>query len=204
VRQLLKDYQNSLLVRDDKIVKKDSVVEEKITKEVMNVVNGVINNWHFYLFENYDDLLQHAMFNCYKNYAKFSPSKGTAFNFFTKIAYISLLNYTTRKKKHRQHSDVDEQVHLEARSNQNKEFFFDNLEDVLFKIVDENFIGNTRKKYIRIASLMLEYLRKTEKFISKSDMYSWLRSYGIKNVEVREFIKEVSRHNENIFGILED
>ena len=51
---------------------------------------------------------------------------------------------------------------------------------------------------------MLDYLRKTKKFIGKSDMYSWFRSYGIKNSEVREFIKSINAYNEDIFGILKD
>jgi hypothetical protein len=191
-------------MRDGKVVKKDSVIENQITTEVMKIVNAVINKWHYYIFEDYDDLLQHGMMNCYKNYVKFTPGKGSAFNFFTKIARISLLNYTTRKKKHRQSTDINEHHYLEASLQQNKEFFFDNLEDILFKLIDENYVGNIRTKYIRIASLMLDYLRKTKKFIGKSDMYSWFRSYGIKNSEVREFIKSINAYNEDIFGILKD
>lgn len=203
---MIREYQKSVIIRDGEVVKKDRELEAKITKEVMNIVNAVINNWHFYYFDEYDELLQHAMMHCYRNFTKFNPDKGSAFNYFTKIARVSLLNYTTRKnkKKSRENADVEEQHHLEANPQINKEFFFDNLEDILFKLVDENYVGNTREKYIRIATLMLDYLRKTEKFISKSDLYSWLRSYGIKNSEVREFIKEVNYWNSDIFGILEE
>lgn len=171
---------------------------------MLKIVKAVINNWHYYIFEDYDDLVQHGIMNCYTNFAKFNTSKGSAFNFFTKIARISLLNYTTRKQKHRSHVDIETQFDLEARPEQNKEFFFDNLEHSLFKIIDENFLGKRRKKYITISSLILDYMRKTEKFISKSDLYSWMRSYGIKNVEVREFIRSIEEYNDSIFGILED
>lgn len=142
--------------------------------------------------------------NCYTNFAKFNTSKGSAFNFFTKIARISLLNYTSRREKHRKHTDIETQSHLIGRYVHNKDFFFDNLEFSLFKIIDENFVGNRRKKYVNIASLILDYMRKTEKFISKSDLYSWMRSYGIKNVEVREFVRSIEEYNANIFDILED
>lgn len=142
--------------------------------------------------------------SCFTNFAKFNTSKGSAFNFFTKISRISLLNYTTRREKHRSHTDIETQQQLEGRYSQNKEFFFDNLEYSLFKIIDENFLGNRRKKYITISSLILDYMRKTEKFISKSDLYSWMRSYGIKNVEVREFVRAMESFGDNIFGILEE
>lgn len=142
--------------------------------------------------------------SCYTNFAKFNTSKGSAFNFFTKISRISLLNYTSRRKKHRVHSDIEKQEHLMGKSYQNKHFFFDNLEISLFKIIDENFIGNRRKKYVMISSLILDYMRRTEKFISKSDLYSWMRSYGIKNNEVREFVRSVGKYNEKIFDVLEE
>lgn len=189
---------------DGNIIKKDERLEQLLVIEVLKIVKAVINRWRFYIYEDYDDLIQHGIMNCYTNFAKFNTSKGSAFNFFTKISRMSLLNYTTRRKKHRVHTDIETQEHLEGRYSQNKEFFFDSLEISLFKIVDENFVGNRRKKYVAISSLMLDYMRKTEKFISKSDLYSWMRSYGIKNVEVREFVRSVERYNENIFDILEE
>lgn len=142
--------------------------------------------------------------NCYTNFAKFNTSKGSAFNFFTKISRISLLNYTTRREKHRSHTDIETQQHLESRYSHNPAFFFDSLEASLFKIIDENYIGKKRKRFITIASLILDYMRKTEKFVSKSDLYSWARSYGVKNVEIREFIKSMEEHSENIFDVLDD
>jgi len=175
-----------------------------LTVEVLKIVKAVINKWRYYIFEDYDDLVQHGIISCYTNFAKFNTSKGSAFNFFTKISRISLLNYTSRRKKHRMHTDIETQQQLEGRYSQNKDFFFDNLESSLFKIIDENFLGNRRKKYITISSLILDYMRKTEKFISKSDLYSWMRSYGIKNVEVREFVRSIEKHNANIFDILDE
>ena len=77
----MKDYQKSVIMRDGKVVKKDSVIENQITTEVMKIVNAVINKWHYYIFEDYDDLLQHGMMNCYKNYVKFTPGKGSALIF---------------------------------------------------------------------------------------------------------------------------
>lgn len=179
-------------------------MEALLTTEVLKIVKAVINKFRYYIYEDYDDLVQHGIMNCYTNFAKFSTSKGSSFNYFTKISRISLLNYTTRRKKHRIHSNIETQEHLVQKSYQNKDFFFDNLEYTVFAIIDENFIGKKRKKNIIIFSLILDYMRKTEKFISKSDLYSWMRSYGIKNNEVREFIRSIEKYNENIFDILEE
>lgn len=186
------------------IIKKDLHTEELITIEVLKIVRAVINKWRYYIFEDYDDLVQHGIMNCYTNFAKFNTSKGSAFNFFTKIARISLLNYTSRRQKHRSHTDIETQQQLEGRYSHSLDFFFDALEVSLFKIIDENYIGKKRKRFSTIASLILDYMRKTEKFVSKSDLYSWARSYGIKNVEIREFVKSMEEHSENIFDILGD
>lgn len=205
VIDLIDRYQASIVRdEDDNIIKKDTRIEEQITVEVLKIVKAVINKWRYYIFEDYDDLVQHAIMNCYTNFAKFNTSKGSAFNYFTKISRISLINYTTRRQKHRSHTDIETQHDLEGRYSQNKEFLFDNLETTLFTIIDENFLGTRRKKYITISSLILDYMRKTEKFISKSDLYSWMRSYGIKNVEVREFVKAMEEFNADLFNVLDE
>lgn len=202
---LIDEYQASLEYNEDgEVIKKNELVEQKLTLEILKIVKAVINKRRYYVFEDYDDLIQHGIMNCFTNFAKFNTSKGSAFNFFTKISHTSLLNYTLRRKKHRVHTDIETQDQLIGRYSQNKDFFFDNLEVSLFKIIDENFVGNRRKKYVMISSLILDYMKKTEKFISKSDLYSWMRSYGIKNVEVREFIRSIEQYSEHIFDILEE
>jgi hypothetical protein len=131
---------------------------------------------------------------------KFNPEKGTAFNFFSIIAKISLLNYTDRKKKHRNHQDIaDYNMTLESREEVNYELFFDNLEDTLFGIIDENYVGKKREEYTKIASVMLDYLRKTKMFVSKSDMYSWGRSMAVKNNQIREFVGAMREYSAEIF-----
>lgn len=200
----LKKYQQTAIVRDGVAVQKDEKIEIYLVTEVTKIVNAIIMVYRYYIFEDYEDLKQHALQACYTNFLKFNPKKGTCFNYFSLISKMSLLNYTSRRQRHRNHSDIEDQVHLNASKEVNYEMFFEDLESTLFNIIDENYIGEQRKKYIKVASLIIEYFRKTRKFVSKSDLYSWIRSFGIKNNVVREFIKEMQQHNEKIFSIIED
>lgn len=197
--EMIHEYQKTTIVRDKAILVKNAVLEKKLVDRVMKIVRAIIMFYRYYIFEDYDDLVQHAMLACYNNFLKFNQKKGTAFNYFSIIAKISLLNYTDRRKKHRNHKNIEEQIFLESMKETNYDLIIDNMEDSLFQIVDENYVGKTRKKYITITSLIIDYLRKTKKFISKSDLYSWCRSYGIKNTEIRGFINEVKKYNKEIF-----
>jgi hypothetical protein len=202
-QEQLKKYQQSAVVRDGVAVQKDERVEAYLVTEVTKIVNAIIMVYRYYIFEDYEDLRQHALQACYTNFLKFNPKKGTCFNYFSLISKMSLLNYTSRRQRHRNHSDIDEQLDLNASKEVNYEMFFEELEITLFNIIDENYVGEQRKKYIKVATLIIEYFRKTRKFISKSDLYSWIRSFGIKNNVVREFIKEMSQYNTKIFSIIE-
>ena len=200
----LKKYQLSAIVRDGIAIQKDEVIEVYLVTEVTKIVNAIIMVYRYYIFEDYEDLKQHALQACYTNFLKFNPKKGTCFNYFSLISKMSLLNYTSRRQRHRNHADIEDQLSLNANKEVNYDIFFEDLESTLFNIIDENYIGEQRKKYIKVASLIIEYFRKTRKFVSKSDLYSWIRSFGIKNNVVREFIKEMQQHNTQIFSVIED
>lgn len=199
VQGLLREYKKTTIIRNKVPVYKNLKVEAKIVKEVEKIVNAIIMVYRYYIFEPYEDLKQHALMSCFTNFLKFDKSKGSSFNFFSLISKISLLNYTTRKKKHRNHHNIEEQLHLESKIEINFDFFLENLEENLFGIVDENYVGTKRKRYEKITSLILDYLSKTKKFVSKSDLYAWCRSYGIKTSNVREFINDVAKHRTDLF-----
>lgn len=198
-RETLEEYKKSLVYRDSKVVMKDEKLEYSLVKQVEKIVNAIIIVYRYYIFEDYEDLRQHALNACFTNFLKFNPSKGTAFNYYSIISKISLLNYTDRKQKHRNHKNIDDQIDLEAKEGLNYELFFDELENTLFGIIDENFLGTKRKKYVKIASVILDYLRKTKKFVGKSDLYAWGRSLGIKNNEIREFVNDMRNFNKELF-----
>jgi len=205
-RKMLYEYQEVTEVGEDgkTIIKTDKVLQEKMVKEIEKIVNAIIMVYRYYIFEDYDDLKQHALHACFTNFMKFTPEKGTAFNYYSIISKISLLNYTDRKKKHRNHQNIEDFTFvLEHREEPNYELFFDEVEDTLFGIIDENFIGKKRTEFVKIASVIIDYLRKTKKFVSKSDLYAWGRSLGIKNNQIREFVKEMGVYRAEIFEGIE-
>ena len=199
-KEMLFRYQDITIIEDKRIISTDRELEEKLVKEVKRIVNAIIMVYKYYIFEDYDDLMQHGLNACFTNFLKFNPEKGTAFNYYSIIAKISLLNYTDRKKKHRNHHNIEDyNMTLENNDEVNYDLFFDNLEDTLFGIIDENYLGKKRSDYNKIASVIIDYLRKTKKFVSKSDLYAWGRSLGIKNNQIREFVGEMSKYNTEIF-----
>ena len=66
------------------------------------------------------------------------------------------------------------------------------ISTILYKIIDENWVGTKRKHYVKINAIILDYLRKSYKFVSRSDLYAWARSWGVKSSLVREYIKDMS------------
>ena len=200
LKMLYKYQEVTTIDENKKILQTDRVLEENLVKEIKKIVNAIIIVYRYYIFEDYDDLMQHGLNACFTNFLKFNPEKGTAFNYYSIIAKISLLNYTDRKKKHRNHHNIEDyNMILENRDEVNYDLFFDNLEDTLFGIIDENYLGKRRNDYNKIASVIIDYLRKTKKFVSKSDLYAWGRSLGIKNNQIREFVGEMSKYNSEIF-----
>lgn len=207
VQALLKQFQATVVYEDPEAVKliikeKDSEIENMIAKEVLKIIRAIINTYRYYIFEDLDDLIQHASENCLKNYHKFNKSKGTSFSYFSIISKICLLNYTDRRKKHRNHSNVEDQIYLEKKIDSSFWLFSEQLETTLFEIIDESYIGNKRKHYSLIASIIMTYIKVNRKFSSKSDILRFARSYGVKNNEFRAFIKDIQKYNSNLFSIL--
>ena len=182
------------------IVWKDLVLEEKIMTEVIKIVKAIIQVYRYYIFEDYDDCLQHGSMSCFQNFMKWTPPKGTCFNFFSIISKRSLLNYTDRRKKHRNHNDIAEQIDLYDSKTMNFDFYLEEFRDNLIEIVNNNFVGKKRKGFIEISLILVDYLFKTKKFVSKTDFYSWARSYGKRSIDIREFMKAMREHGAELFG----
>ena len=201
VVDLIHKWQESAYIMNGIVMQRDINIENKIIVEINKIALAIINQYRYHIFEPMEDLMQEAVKECWRNLPKFSTDKGTSFNYFSLICKRHLLNYTTRRSKHRNLNDVDEQVDLESKKDINYDLFFDDLEVTLFRIINENYLRAKRKKYLVIASVILDYLRKTKKYISKTDMYSWGRSWGLKTSDIREFITEMSFYKEDVFSI---
>ena len=197
-----KDFVKKLLIYQEscKEENKNEIIEQQLIMDIEKIVGAIIHKHGFYRFEgeDIDDLRQHALENCYKSLVKFIPGKGTAFNYFTKISKMSLLNYTIRREKHRGHSDVMEQIDLEDPQKNNFDFFLENLEENFFKIIDK-LNPEEKQKNEKIAVMILDYIRKNRVFESKTDLYSHGKAFGIKNSDVRNFINKFKEHKNILF-----
>ena len=205
VTKWLVEYQHSAIKEIssegvETVVWKDVVLEEKIMIEVIKIVKAIIQVYRYYIFEDYNDCLQHGSMSCYQNFMKWTKEKGTAFNFFSIISKRSLLNYTDRRKKHRNHNDIAEHVDLYDSKTMNFDFYLEELRDTLIEIIDKSFVGKKRRNYTEITFILIDYLFKTKKFVSKTDFYSWARSYGKRSIDIREFIKAMKEHGSELFG----
>ncbi len=205
VSEMILRYQNSAIKEKNiegviTVTWKDTKLEEEIMIEVIKIVKAIIQVYRYYIFEDYDDCLQHGSMSCYQNFLKWTPSKGTCFNFFSIISKRSLLNYTDRKKRHRNLYDVHEQIDLFDTKVMNFELYLEEMRDTLFEIVNNHFMGKKRKRFISITLILVDYLGKTKKYISKTDFYSWARSYGFRSIDVREFVKAMKDHGTELFG----
>jgi len=179
-------------------------LEEDITVEVQKLVKAIIYIYGYQRFEPFDDLMQAGMLACFPNFLKFNKKNGTAFNFFSLISKRSLLNYTTRKKKHREVQDIADKVNIHSPKYQDDiDFSVDDLERVLSQIVDENFLGKKRNKFQIIVSIICDYLRKNRKYIGKSDLYKFAGGYGMRSLDMREFINDVKYMYPNICMLLD-
>ena len=205
VEAWLLEYQNTAkLDEEGNVIWKNQLLEHKITLEVQKVVDAIINQYGYYKFESRDDLQQHAVFDCYKNYMKFKTEKGTSFNFFSLIAKVTLLNFTTRKKKHRMNFDIEDQVSIHSKETNNFSLFIQDLERMLYRINDENFLRAKRRKQNQIIAVLIDYLNTHRVFVGKQHMNNYFRSFGIKSNEFRDFIKEMAKYNPEIFNVIEN
>lgn len=206
VSNLIFDYQKSAIREKNSegietVVWKDERLEELITLEVLKIVKAIIQVYRYYIFEPYDDCLQHGIMSCYTNFMKWTPEKGTCFNFFSIISKRSLLNYTDRKKRHRNLSDIDDHTEIHAKAFSSFDHYIEHdLKTTLIEIVNENYVGKMRKRFLSISVILSDYLLKTKKYVSKTDFYSWARSYGMRSIDIREFVKEISKHDVELFN----
>src|SRR6478609_2119860 len=161
----LKEYQAAIVYINGVPKSTDRRAEKYITDAVMEIINRIISIYRYHVFEEREDLKQHAFLACFGNFHKFDVAKGSCFNYFSIIAKISLLNYTLRKKKHRGHADIESELDLEADPSFNHAQFMEDLENKLYRVIDENFLNKRRKRYQQITSVMVEYLKTTITFV---------------------------------------
>ncbi|MDR0676493.1 MAG: hypothetical protein LBF97_05590 [Elusimicrobiota bacterium] len=211
VKNLILEYQKTLVTDGDKIVG-NKLLEYKIMAELEKLALAIINKYAQWRFCPIEDLMQECLKVAFQNIPKFNAEyivdentkrKTSVFNFFSLIFKMHLYSFTLKGKKHRDNADVDVFYDVvEERSSVNYNIFFGDLEKTLFRIINENYLREKRKKYIELASILVEYLVKTKSFVGKNDMLAWFRGYGFKSSDVKDFTNEMHKYKEIIYSII--
>jgi hypothetical protein len=210
VKDLILEYQKTLIINGDKIIG-DKKLEYKIMAELEKLALAIINKYAQWRFCPMEDLMQECLKVAFQNISKFNAEyivdektkrKTSVFNFFSLIFKMHLYSFTLKGKKHRDNADVDVFYDVvEERTEVNYNIFFDDLEKTLFRVIDENYLRDKRKKYRELASILVEYLDKTKSFVGKNDMLAWFRGYGYKSSDVKNFTNEMQKYKEIIYSI---
>ena len=86
-------YQPSLVYDENgKIIKRDLEAEKEILAALLLIVRAIINKYMYWRFDSVEDLEAEGLSACWKYLPKYTPGKGTAFNLFSIICKIDLLN----------------------------------------------------------------------------------------------------------------
>lgn len=181
-------------------------LENEITKEVLKIVKAVIFLYRYdRYFIEYDELEALGIMACFQNYLKWDSQYGSSFNFFSLIVKKCLYGVTTRNSKKREKivylEDLGDAVHS-ARF-PNIEQFVSDLKDALIDIIDSNFLGKKRKKYLIISNVICDYITKTQAYISKTDMYKFCGNYALRASDIRAFINDMKKFYSDISSIIE-
>ena len=138
--------------------------EKYLTDKIYLIAGAIIQKHGFLRFEGeeIDDLKQHGALNCFRSLKNFDPSRGSAFNFLTKICKMSILNYTLRRQKHRGHGDIVDHTEIEQNPHFDMEAVEEKLKSALKKIVDLQ--PNHEEAYQKIYDFFCDYINQNHTF----------------------------------------
>lgn len=203
VKHLIVDVYQPSLVYDDngKIISRDIEAEEEILQSLLLIVRAIINKYMYWRFDSVEDLEAEGLSACWKYLPRYVPGKGTAFNLFSILCKMDLLNYTLKMKRHRLTADIDICPDIEQKQETNYDLFFEDLEVTFLKIIDEHFIKEKRKKYIELTSILIEYLVKNKNIVGKNDLFSAFREYGYKTTDYKAFIEDMMQFKDQFYEL---
>lgn len=214
VDDMLIEYQNIVQTVEDakhhKIVinktPRVEYLENEITKEVLKIVKAIIFLYRYDRYMPYDELEAIGIMACFQNYLKFNPNLGfSSFNFFSLIVKKCLYGVTTRSSKKREKmvylEDLGDAVHS-SRVPNIEEFVY-SLRDILIDVVDCNFLGKKRKKYLLITDVITDYIMKTKAYISKTDMYKFCGNYALRASDIRGYINDMKKYYSDISIVID-
>ena len=176
-------------------------VEKEIMANLFLIANAIINKYRFWRFDTVDELQAEALRAMWVYLPNFIPSKGTCFDLFSIICKRHLLNFTLKNYKHRITADVDVCYEVSAQDDMNYNLFFEDLEKTFLNIIDRHYVKDTRKKYIELTSILMEYLVKNRKIAGKNDLLAAFKSYSYKSTEYKKFIEEMSKYKDEFYAL---
>lgn len=174
-------------------------IEKQIMGNLLLIANAIINKYRYWRFEPLDDLQAEALSAMWKYLPNYVPNKGSTFDLFSLICKRHLLNYTFKNYRHRITTDVDLCFDISSQEEVNYDLFFENLEQTFLHIINHNYIGDQRTKYIEFTSILMEYLDKNKKIVGKNDLLAAFKEYGYKSTDFKKFIDEMSKYKEEFY-----
>jgi hypothetical protein len=186
-----------------KIISSDKVVEKEVLANMLLVVNAVINKYGIWRFGKIEVLRSEGLAECWRSLPTFDPSrKKKFFHFLSLVTKYHLINLTKKDKEMREAADIAIQPNLESNICVKNEFFFEDMECVLFDIIDEHFPEKEKhEKYIDLASILMEYVRENKMIIGKNDLFSTFREYGYKTSDYKKFIADIEPYKQQLYEL---
>lgn len=177
-------------------------VEKEIMSNLFLIANAIINKYRYWRFEPLEDLQAEALKAMWYYLPNFTPGKGSAFDLFSIICKRHLLNFTLKNYKHRIAGDIDVCFDVSSPKETNYPILFDGLEKTFIEIINRHYIGEKRKKYIELTSILVEYIVKNYKIVGKNDLMSVFKEYGYKGTEYKKFIDDMSKFKEEFYAMV--
>jgi hypothetical protein len=186
-----------------KIISSDKVVEKEVLANMLLVVNAVINKYGIWRFGKIEVLRSEGLAECWRSLPTFDPSrKKKFFHILSLVTKYHLINLTKKDKEMREAADIAIQPNLESNICVKNEFFFEDMECVLFDIIDEHFPEKEKhEKYIDLASILMEYVRENKMIIGKNDLFSTFREYGYKTSDYKKFIADIEPYKQQLYEL---
>ena len=185
------------------IISRDVELEKEVLANILLIVNAVINKYGIWRFEKWDVLQNEGVSECWRALETFDPSrKKKFFHYLSLVAKFHLVNLTKKDKESRKAADVDICPELESKSYSDDDIFIDDLETTLFDIIDFNFEDNPKHdKYIDLASILMDYIKKNRQIVGKNDLYSTFREYGYKTNDFKNFIADLEPYKDELYSL---
>jgi len=179
--------------------KADKEVEREIMENLQLIAMAIVNKYRYWRFEPVEDLLEEAAKAMWYYLPNFVPGKGSVFDLFSIISKRHLLNFTLKNYKHRITTDLEASYDVSAPVDTNYNLMFDNIERIFTELINRHYVGEKRKRYLELSSILIEYIVKNRRIIGKNDLFNAFKEYGYKTVEYKNFIEDISKYKREFF-----